>query len=388
VPSKQETSSTQKSEPWAVQAPYLAQAFEKAQGALGQAQGAPKPTDFVAQFNPQQLQTFQQMLNYAGANSGLPQTSAQVGQGLATSGLNATQGALSGLQGYTPQGGTATNITAAQQYADNPAISGMVDAAMRDSVRTAREQTLPANTRAAALSGNLNSSRRAIAEGLVERGLAEKAADISSNLRGQAYQQGLGLAEQGRQFDNQSALSALMQQGALGTSAASQGVGALGSAITQQGGLFDIAQAGGLGLQAGEQAKLDNQLQQYNFATNSPFDALKNFMSIVGSNNWGQSSQGTSTTSSTPGIGSTIGGIMGGIGALLSDARAKEDIMQVGWLYDGTPVYRFRYKQGDKRVQIGLMAQDVETRVPEAVMEIDGTKYVNYDLATRGSIVH
>ena len=60
-----------------------------------------------------------------------------------------------------------------------------------------------------------------------------------------------------------------------------------------------------------------------------------------------------------------------------------------GALFDGIPVFSFSYKHDPfKRVQIGLMAQDVEQRYPEAVIEDDaGTKYVRYDLATLPSAV-
>lgn len=70
--------------------------------------------------------------------------------------------------------------------------------------------------------------------------------------------------------------------------------------------------------------------------------------------------------------------------ASFSDRRMKDDIAEVGKLYDGTPVYSFRYK-GDPRTQIGLMAQDVEKYAPEAVIEINGFKAVDYRLATERS---
>ena len=66
-----------------------------------------------------------------------------------------------------------------------------------------------------------------------------------------------------------------------------------------------------------------------------------------------------------------------GIGLLPSDRRIKTDIVRVGTLDNGLPVYRFRYKAGGP-VQIGLMAQDVELVNPAAVAEIDGVKHVNY----------
>lgn len=64
-----------------------------------------------------------------------------------------------------------------------------------------------------------------------------------------------------------------------------------------------------------------------------------------------------------------------------SDARVKDDIEPVGELYDGQPIYRYRYK-GDKQLRLGLMAQDVEKRDPDSVVEFGGIKAVNYKRAT------
>jgi hypothetical protein len=81
---------------------------------------------------------------------------------------------------------------------------------------------------------------------------------------------------------------------------------------------------------------------------------------------------------------SGIAGLAGKVGSaaiMASDCRLKTDIALVGRLFDGTPVYRFRYKAGGP-VQIGVMAQDIEGRAPEAVVEIHGVKFVDYAKAT------
>ncbi len=69
------------------------------------------------------------------------------------------------------------------------------------------------------------------------------------------------------------------------------------------------------------------------------------------------------------------------LAASFSDERLKENIQPVGELFDGQPVYKYRYI-GDPRWQIGLMAQDVEKTNPDAVVEIGGYKAVYYDKAT------
>jgi hypothetical protein len=76
-----------------------------------------------------------------------------------------------------------------------------------------------------------------------------------------------------------------------------------------------------------------------------------------------------------------IGGIMSGLGSLFggkSDARVKEDIIPLGW-NGGFPVYEFSYIGRDGRY-IGVMAQDVLMRMPDAVSidPADGFMMVNY----------
>jgi hypothetical protein len=84
-----------------------------------------------------------------------------------------------------------------------------------------------------------------------------------------------------------------------------------------------------------------------------------------------------------------LGGTMGtstlaGMGlGLLSDRRAKRDIEQVGWLFNGTPIYRYRYLDSDT-VHVGLMADEVEEYAPESVtVGGDGLKRVDYMRATQ-----
>lgn len=79
------------------------------------------------------------------------------------------------------------------------------------------------------------------------------------------------------------------------------------------------------------------------------------------------------------GIGSTVASLAP---FLLSDIRAKDDVEKVGELYDGQPVFKYRYVDSPI-FQIGLIAQEVERRNPDAVREFSGLKAVNYNEATR-----
>lgn len=72
------------------------------------------------------------------------------------------------------------------------------------------------------------------------------------------------------------------------------------------------------------------------------------------------------------------------IGALpFSDRRLKSNIVRVGVLDNGLPVYRYTI---DGVTQIGVMAQEVAEVRPEAVaMDEDGFMHVRYDLATEAA---
>lgn len=64
---------------------------------------------------------------------------------------------------------------------------------------------------------------------------------------------------------------------------------------------------------------------------------------------------------------------------MFSDRRLKTDISKVGETNKGLPIYTYKYK-GDNTTQMGVMAQDVEKKIPKAVKEVGGFKAVNYKL--------
>lgn len=137
------------------------------------------------------------------------------------------------------------------------------------------------------------------------------------------------------------------------------------------------------------------QLGAANAAYSQPYSNLAQLLqpSIALAGLGGSSSgSGTSTQTNNPswletimGGGKALGTLSSGLGSLfaLSDERAKTDIAPVGKLNDGQTVYSYRYK-GDHTPQIGLLAQEVAEREPEAVARRpDGLLAVNYERATR-----
>lgn len=404
-------------DPWAPQATAIQNAFAEAQRLYGLGSQAQAPTDFTAQMSPEQLGAFHQMISQ-GSNLSLPQGQAAMAGQLGQAGAGGVTGALNGLNGYDPSGSnnTQSHIDAANRYVSGQDIDGQVRNSMLNATQTARDVTMPGIGQGAALSGNASSSRRGIAEGMVQRGLAQQSNDLGATLRNNAFQQGLGLSQQTANNNNQLGLGALTAQGSLGNSAAGMGINAGNSSVTNTGALSDMAATGGAGMTAAEQANLNNQYQQYMQATQGNYGALSGLMGIIGNRNWGSSSTGSNTSNtatnaqsngfntsygnatetSTPSQMSTISGLLGGAGSALSglkglggmaglgalfgsDRRIKEDITRIGTTDNGLPLYTFRYiGDPEKRLNVGVMAQDVEKVRPEAVHEIGGIKLVDY----------
>ncbi len=75
-----------------------------------------------------------------------------------------------------------------------------------------------------------------------------------------------------------------------------------------------------------------------------------------------------------------MGSFLGGLGGLfsLSDERAKTDKQKIGETDDGIGIFKFKYK-GSPKTEIGLMAQEVAKKKPQAVRKgADGLLRVNY----------
>lgn len=80
-----------------------------------------------------------------------------------------------------------------------------------------------------------------------------------------------------------------------------------------------------------------------------------------------------------------VGAALSGVGSLfaLSDERTKKNIKPVGKA-NGQKIVKFEYKKGFGKpgIKVGMLAQDVEKKTPEAVVTgRDGLKRVNYGIA-------
>jgi hypothetical protein len=312
--------------PWAPQAGALTTAFNGALDAYGKASSATAPTDFISQFTPEQLANFRAAIGYGG-NSAIPNATASAGSALSTAGVGATQGALSGLGSFDPNATTnpAALVEAANKYVAGQDIDAQVNNSMLNARQTARDVTLPGIDQDTALSGNTNSSRRAIREGMVDRGLAEQATDLGASLRSGAFKDGLSLASGTALGANAQQLGALSAGANAGTNAASTGINAGSMSIDDQNKLFGISAEGGAGLQSSQQALLDNIIAQYKQQTSGVYDPLAGLMGVVGSQNWGGTTDGSGTKTSTPSAWQVIGGLLGAGGQAASTAGS------LGW---------------------------------------------------------
>jgi hypothetical protein len=309
-------------EPWGVQTPYLKSAFNRAEDAYNKtmAQG-PYQGDYVAVGDDKNRAAFQQAFDFGTDPTSLAYNRNLMSQ--ANGWINdGSQWMKQGAEGLYSLAGdqTDTIIANASKYADSPYIAGAINAAMSDANRQASENTLPNLYRGAAGNNALNSDRAALSQGVVERGLAELAGNISADMRYKAYDKGIDTSK-GELDSRRQSYGAL---GQMGKDAAGLGMAGLEGGIANQSRLNQMSAAGAEGLRTLRQLGLDNDMAKYQGSMNFPWAALSNYYSIIGDKSWGgtrdwnQMGFGTSesTTTQKPGAAQVAGGVLGGIGSL------------------------------------------------------------------------
>ena len=149
--------------------------------------------------------------------------------------------------------------------------------------------------------------------------------------------------------------------------------------------------------QSQEQQMINQAIQNYGQAQEAPMQSLNQFNALLR----GYALPGTTSTQyqAQPTLANQITGFgTAGVSALAlnnalnpssgSDVRVKENIERVGTLANGLGLYEFEYKPefkdhpqcGHGRFR-GVMAQEVEKLIPEAVVTMDnGYKAVKYNL--------
>lgn len=295
----------------------------------------------------------------------------------------------------------------------------------------------------AAAAGSFGGSRQGVQEGVLMGDSAKRAGELSANVRAQGYDRALqqiaadqnrnmqgqlanqatnmqgqianrdtqlqlGQMDQRSQLANQAAAmqAALANQAAgldvnrLGLQAqmanqssaqqdyarqlqAAMGMGQLGTAANANIGT-DLQRLLAIGqMQQGqEQRYLDDSYNRFTEARDYPKEQLNILMSALGMSPYGKTQ---TTTENSP---TNWGGIAGGVGnaimglAMMSDESMKTDISKVGKdKATGLDVYSYRYKGDPKSYPkvVGLMADDVEEKMPDAVDTVAGKKAVRFN---------
>ena len=243
-----------------------------------------------------------------GYDMGLNQ--AQTGNNL-LGGLNSYQNNASNLfNQYQNSDPTAYALNMGNQFASSPYMDGQVDAATRDVTRSLNEQALPAVMRSAVGGGNTNSTRAGVQAAILQRGAEDRIGDISSTLRGNAFNQGLnsGLNQYNTNLSNLlSTNNQLYNAGQAGSSLLNNGLNNVYTGANN-------AAAAGQGFQTQDQNVLDANRQAFSEQQNNQLDLLQKYMQLVGGN-YGSQSTSTSTTPGSPGgLQGAIGGALGGLG--------------------------------------------------------------------------
>ena len=333
---------------------------------------------FVAPVNSQQTQ------GISGVNAAA--NTAQPYFGAATNTLNQTQAnvnplnnAAAGLAGAASEQVNPSNLDSSAIMKYLSPYLGTVLSGTAGVLNQNNQQQQAGQLGNAITSGAFGSDRAGIAAANLEEQQNLANSQIYSGILNQGYnnalstaqqQQGVGLqagqANRAALLASGEALSGIGQtqygEGAnTATTLASLGTGAQSAGL--QGAQAQIG-AGTLEQQT-QQAQNTAQYTQFLQQQSYPFQ-VDQFLGNLAEGTGALS--GSTTTTTQP-------------GGFFSDKRLKHSIKRIGKTYDHQPIYSYKM-HGDNRTHIGLIAQDVEKKHPEAVGLSGAFKTVDYDKAT------
>lgn len=334
-----------------------------------------------------------------------------VGQAQALTGQAATTQA--GLMNYTPQqvsAGTVTPQTVAgtnlSAY-ENPYTSSVIDATMK-SMDQSNAQAKLGNDAQATTAGAFGGSRAAVQNAVTDSQNVLNKANMQSGLLSQNFTQAQAAAT-GDVTRNQQAQTTNVGND-LTAQQSNQTAGNVGAGIN-----LSAANAlvnSGTALQTQNQNDINGlmqtgtvqQTQDQNVLNANTANAkaqqaytqqgLNTRLSALGMTpyNTTQQSDGTSTTTSSDPLASGLGIAKMGIGLLTaSDDDLKTDKVKVGKAPGSDlDLYAYRYKGDPKSYPkvVGLMASDVQKKVPSAVKRLPGKggkRVVDYTAALKGA---
>jgi hypothetical protein len=228
-------------------------------------------------------------------------------------------------------------------------------------VNQQNQQAMSGQTGTAMQQGYFGGDRAGIAAAVLQGQQQLTGGQLYSGIASDAYNQAIAAAsqQQGVNLGAEQANRAAIQQ--TGETLAGLGTTAQGTAMAAAQAQLGAGQVQQQTTQAGDTALYNQFLQQQSY----PFQTAQ-FLANIAEGTGALS--GNTTTTTQP-------------GGLFSDERLKEGMEPIGKGFDGANIYRFRYR-GDPTTRIGMSAQEVERRHPEAVGEHGGFKTVDYGAAT------
>lgn len=207
--------------------PYAQAAQGIASNGLGQRDGS--MTDLLSNYA-----RTGQMPGQTGVNQDLSNSFGQAAQGgLGSLASGANLASAVGRQAMDPNAAMNATVNGANRYMNNGVINGQIDAIGTDISRNLNETTLTGIRQAAQQSGATNSSREGALEAIAGRGAHENLANAAANIRGNAYQQGAGLASNQYQMGMNTALGAAGALNSNGATAGSMALGQMGQQMQQ-----------------------------------------------------------------------------------------------------------------------------------------------------------
>jgi hypothetical protein len=305
---------------------------------------------------------------------------ARAGSGLYNSANDTLQGTVQG-EGYRPAA-TNANAGAANPYAgSNPYLQSQIDQAQGDVVRNYNMVTKPQTESAMVNSGSFGNSGLQQVQQQQQSNLVRGLGDISSNMRFQDYglqaqlgenatnrlfnagESQAGRDQGGYQFERSNQLNASQYAPAFAAARYNDA-----ERLTQAGQPF----------QQQQQLQLSDAYQKWQEAQGYDAQQLGVLGNALGTVRGNQTSQ---TGPSGPSTSQTMGQLASAaaLAYIFSDKRLKTDIKKVGETDEGLGVYTYKYKWGGP-TQMGVLAQEVEKKKPEAVANVGGFRAVNYGL--------
>lgn len=265
------------------------------------------------------------------------------------------------------------------RYEPNPYLDQQAETIRRGFNRNLQETVLPGLRSRFIGSGGLGGSRQGIAEGLAAARSGEGLSSAITNMYAQDYENsqnrglqgqiaGMNAGLQARSMDLNDQIQRLNSERNFYTSQRGQDLSQLGLAA----GLLGQANQGFLN--QGQGIYGIGQQEQ-----NAPWQQLQNYSGLLGPyQQAGATNAGTQQYMYNP-TQQWIG-TAAQVASMFSDVRLKENIKRVGKTDEGLGVYTYNYK-GDDTPQMGVMAQEVAVKKPEALgPTVNGFMSVRYGL--------